>query len=240
MSAPAVAVVTGAASGIGLAIIRRLMARGVLAASLDRDPCPEPGVLTHVVDLDDHEAVRAAMEAVTAAAGVPSLLVNNAALAGRAAEHGFIDEGATTHFARLLQTNTVAPFLVLHLFAAVLVRQGRGGRVVNIASAAAHRGGKATVGYAASKAAVIGLTRAAAVELGRHGILVNSVSPGYVATEATLAEYPLSPAELAAMNPLGRISTPEEVARLVEFLLLDAPDTITGADLRIDGGASIA
>jgi NAD(P)-dependent dehydrogenase (short-subunit alcohol dehydrogenase family) len=96
------------------------------------------------------------------------------------------------------------------------------------------------VGYSAGKAGLIGMTRAAAVELAPFGIAVNSVSPGFVETATAAAEYPLTSVERAAVNPLGRTADPDEVARLIEFLLLDAPDFLTGADHRIDGGATIA
>lgn len=234
-----VAIVTGGAAGIGSAICARLVRRGVIVHSFDlREASPD--VTSHIVDLDDQDGIVRALERIAAGDDVPDLLVNNGARAGRAAEHEFIAAGAVRHFEGMLATNVVAPFLIMHHVAARLVVARRSGRFVNMASAAAHRGGAGAIGYSAGKAAIVGMSRAAAVELGPRGISVNSVSPGYVATEAALREYPLSEADAVALNPLGRPSTPEEVAALVESLLLDIPATVTGADYRIDGGATIA
>lgn len=235
-----IAIVTGAAGGIGLAIAARLVSRNVTAICFDLKPCPLDTVKSCVVDLTASADVRRLVGEITATIGTPDLLVNNAALAGRGAECGLIAPGAADHFERLLSANVAAPFLLLSLFAQRLIQSGKPGRVVNIASAAAYRGGKDVVGYSASKAAVIGLSRAAAVELAPHRIAVNSISPGFVATAAAVSEYPLTEAELAVVNPLGRTAEPDEIAKLAEFLLLDAPDFLTGADHRIDGGSTIA
>ena len=201
--------------------------------------CPLDTVTSRIVDVDDADVLRNAFASVVDTAGAPVLLVNNAARAGRAAEHAFTD-GAAEHFERLWRTNVLAPFLLMQLFAAELMPRDKPGRVVNLASASAHRGGTNGVGYATTKSALIGLSRAAAVELAPHGILVNSISPGFVATETAITEYPLTEAERAAVNPLKRPADPDEIARLAEFLLLDAPDFVTGADHRIDGGVTVA
>lgn len=240
MSESHVAIVTGAAAGIGAAICMRLVARGVKVHGLDLRCCEIRGVHGHVVDLDDAAALSTLLERIGAKDGPADLVVNNAARSGRAAEHDLTAPGAPGHFNAMVKTNLLAPFFVIHFTAAALIRAHRPGRIVNIASAAAHRGGLHTVGYAATKAAVVGLSRAAAVELGPYNINVNSVSPGYVATETATREYPLTNADAAALNPLGRPSLPDEVAGLIEYLLLDAPILISGADYRIDGGATIA
>jgi NAD(P)-dependent dehydrogenase (short-subunit alcohol dehydrogenase family) len=234
-----VAIVTGAARGIGLAIAERLVDRGVRVFCFDLAECPLDRVASHIVDVDDAGVLRNAFASVVDTADAPAFLVNNAARAGRAAEHAFTD-GAAEHFERLWRTNVLAPFLLMQLFAAELMRRNRAGRIVNVASATAHRSGPNAVGYATTKSALIGLSRAAAVELAPHGILVNSISPGFVATETAIAEYPLTEAERAAVNPLQRPADPDEIARLAEFLLLDAPEFVTGADHRIDGGVTAA
>ena len=235
-----IALVTGAATGIGLAVAERLVSRDVATVSFDR-PRARSAASRATSSISIYPVRRPrCIWRPRPDVGVPNLLVNNAARAGRAAEHALATAGATEHFEALLRTNLVAPFLLTELVAAELIREGRPGRIVNIASAAAHRGGTGVVGYSTSKAGLIGMSRAAAVELAPHRIAVNSVSPGFVATATASAEYPLSPAERDAVNPLGRTAEPEEIARLVEFLLLDASDFLTGADHRIDGGATIA
>lgn len=238
-SSPLTAIVTGAAGGIGLAIAERLARRGITTISFDRKPCPLAKTISHEIDLNNQDDIRHAMDVVIAGFGPPRFLVNNAALAGRAAECALIAKDSVDHLSALMRTNLTAPFLLIHLLAAELIRHKSPGRVVNIASAAAHRFQAGTAAYSISKAALIALTQAAAVELASHDVTVNSVSPGFIATAAAQAEYPLSPNELADVNPLGRTGTPDEVAALVEFLLLDAPDFVTGADYRIDGGATI-
>lgn len=237
---PDTAIVTGAAGGIGLAVAERLSRRGVTTISLDRQACPLAKSISHEVDLDDHDGIRRVLAAIIVQFGAPRFLVNNAALAGRAAERVLTATDSVEHFSALIRTNLTAPFLLIHLFARELIQQRRPGRIVNIASAAAHRFHAGTVGYSTSKAALIALTQAAAIELAPHDISVNSISPGFVATKTALREYPLSPAERANINPVGRTGEPDEIAALVEFLLLDAPGFVTGADHRIDGGSTIA
>ncbi len=221
-----VALVTGAASGIGLAIVERFRAAGAIVIGVDRNP----GV-DLVADVSDETALAEAFDAAAAAHGRLDIVVNNAGIQPLGV--GFADlTPALLERTFAVNVNGVAlgtKHAARHL--------GRGGRIVNTGSFVGTIGVPRGTAYAASKAAVIHLTRLAAVELASRGITVNCVCPGTVATPAVL-DIPDNPeipfAE--ARTPLGRLATAEEIAAAFHFLASDEASYITGAILPVDGG----
>jgi NAD(P)-dependent dehydrogenase (short-subunit alcohol dehydrogenase family) len=235
-------VVTGASRGIGLAVTRRLLADGFgvigVARSQDRLEAVTTELasgdlfVTHALDLADHEAAAGFWERVRERHHVVGL-VNNAGTE----VHGPATELTSTDFSALLEVNVVA----LHVASVEAHRTfaGRGGSIVNLASIDAHRGLAGMAGYCASKAAVLGLTRALAVEWARDGVRVNSVSPGPVHTDMTasaMAEGSKAHSYLVKRTPQRRFGRPEEVASAVGYLMSSDASFITGADLPVDGG----
>ncbi len=135
----------------------------------------------------------------------------------------------------LQRVNATSVVLGIQAAAPAMMRRG-GGSIVNVASTAAHRGAEGYAAYAASKAAVLAVTRAAALELAPHGIRVNAISPGGVDTPMNDDE---PPGGTSAAAPLGRRARPEEISPLVVYLASNASSYVTGADFLIDGGVTI-
>jgi len=236
-----VALITGAARGLGRAAAERLLARGASVAVNVRDPkraetlARELGDRVQVLpgDLADAGAPEAAVEALMKRFGRLDILVNNAAYA-----HSTRFEDLTAdEWRRAIEVNLTAPFLLIKAAAGPMTKR-QYGRIINISSLA----GKtvSTLGgahYTASKAGLQGLTRAAAKELGRFGITVNAVCPGMIDTELTREHATQEQlAELAASYPIPRLGTAEEVADLICFLASEAAGYITGASYDINGG----
>ncbi len=178
------------------------------------------------------------------------ILVNNArAIIGRdRAPITEIDEGVWQHFLRI---NTTAPFLMTKFVGRIMIAQGRGGRIINIASDASKRAKRHTAAYTTSKFAVLGLTQAAALDLAPHRITVNAVCPGTVNTDRlnyweadrarekgmSLEEYRATiVADAGKAVPLGRVAEPEDVANLVAFLASDEASFITAQSYNVNGG----
>ncbi len=228
------AVVTGAASGIGAATVRALAARGARVAGIDRQPCAVPdGGLALAADVSSEADVLAAFAALDADGGVPDILVNCA---------GIIIERPLTRmtleeFERIMRVNLRGCFLVGREAVIRMRGAGRGGRVINIASELAHLGRADYSAYCASKAAVIGLTRSWARELAPD-ILVNAVAPGPVDTPM-LSRENMSPEVVARESdlPLGRIGRPEEIASVIAFLAGPGATYVTGQTFGPNGGA---
>jgi meso-butanediol dehydrogenase / (S,S)-butanediol dehydrogenase / diacetyl reductase len=237
-----VALVTGAARGIGLASAQWFLAQGHAVALLDIDRAtlasaaaalaPPERVLALPADVSDAQQVAAAIASVDARFGRLDALVNNAGIAvfKPLLQTGF-DE-----WQQVLATNLNGPFLCTQAAVPLMLRGG-GGAVVNIASISGLRASTLRVAYGTSKAALIHLTRQQAAELGDQGIRVNAIAPGPVDT--AMAKQVHS-AEIRRdyhdSVPLGRYGTPEEMAATIGFLCSDAASYINGQCLAVDGG----
>jgi len=239
-----VAVVTGGASGIGAAVAAALAARGARVAVLDvradaslaaADDLAGTEHLGVACDVTDQDSVDAAVARVLEATGRVDVLVNCAGIVALApAEYLGPDAWARTLDVNLTGTHRVTQAVGRHMLAAGY------GRVVTIASQAAHVGIDGHAAYCASKAGVLGLTRVLALEWGRRGVTVNTVSPTVVLTALGRSAW----ANEAGVRhqdeiPTGRFATPAEIAAAVLFLVGESAGMVNGADLRVDGGFTI-
>jgi meso-butanediol dehydrogenase/(S,S)-butanediol dehydrogenase/diacetyl reductase len=237
-----VAVVTGAAGGIGSAVCRRLAADGFAVACLDViEPAVRPatdgvpGALGLAVDVRDAASVRAAGARIRAELGRPWLLVNVAGVFSiqRITE---LDEA---EWDRILDTNLKGPFLTCREFLPDMI-DVRDGCVVNVASTAGVRGGRRRAAYCASKGGLIQLTRSLAIDHGPDGVRVNCVCPGLIDT--SMADWIRHDEEAltqwAGTIPARRIGTADEIADTVAFLASPGGSYVHGAVLMVDGGAT--
>ncbi len=230
-------VVTGAARGIGCRVAERLARTTNALVLIDRDPLVEDvadrlDATAIVVDLTDTAELSNVLQP-TLASVPPWLLVNN---------HGIFDKTPILdidldRWDEMQAVNVRSMVGLMQLIVPAMVATGRGGRVVNMASMAAKLGTPGEAAYAASKAAVVALTRIAAMEFGPHNITVNAVCPGYVLTEMGAdTRSPEQIAEWSAKSPLGRLAGADDVAEMIAFLSSDAAGYVTGEALNITGG----
>lgn len=240
-----VALVTGAARGIGQAIARGLAEAGADVVVLDRLPPTETVAAVEgrgrravplVRDLGGLGPAGAAevVEAVAAALGPVDILVNNAGINRRAPA---VDYPAAD-WEETLAVNLSAPFYLSQAVAGRAVAAGQGAKIVNTCSMLSFQGGLTIPAYTATKSGLAGLTRALANEWARLGINVNAIAPGYLATEMTApvrADPTRGPAMLARI-PAGRWGEPEDVQGAVVFLASDAAAYLHGVILPVDGG----
>lgn len=230
------ALVTGAAGGMGAAISRRLSDDGfrvvmtdLAAEGLEIAAKQVVGAETVVADLGSPEGRAALVEM----ADGPFALVNNAGIFSTKPAM----ELSAEDFHRMYDINTVAAFELCKL-AVKSMRQAGGGRIVNIASRS-FLGAVQVAHYAASKGAMVTLTRCLALELAGDNILVNAVAPGVIDTPILLGWDVEERAKLASYQPLGRIGQPEDVANIVSMLASPGTDYITGQVIVVDGGRSV-
>jgi NAD(P)-dependent dehydrogenase (short-subunit alcohol dehydrogenase family) len=237
--------VTGAATGLGFAVAEAFGRAGARVGVNDRSPerveravaaLAAMGVRCHPcpADVRDAAAVGAMVDGVVATLGPLDALVANAGVYPNTA---FLDL-AEEEWDLVLDTNLKGVFLTCQAAARAMVAAGRGGAIVALGSGAANVAIRGWAHYCASKAAVVMLSRAMALELGEHGVRVNAVLPGYVDVEEGgrhLAEAYKAAARAAV--PLGRAGTPDDVARVVLWLASPAAGFVSGAAVPVDGGS---
>ena len=244
-----VAIVTGAASGIGHATAVLLAERGAAVAAVDvNGPGLEPvvaelrnrGVKAEAViaDLADEAATSAVVDTAVTGLGRVDILVN---AAGTSSGASLLDTSVEV-WERIHAVNLRAPFLLMQHAGRRMIEQGDGGRIVNVSSGSAFRALPATPAYGSSKAALLSLTRMGAGELGVHGINVNAVAPGITATPMAVRALGDLDALVSAgpmANLLHRVSTPEDVAAVIVFLCLPASRQVTGQTIHTSAGSIV-
>jgi len=236
-----VALVTGASRGIGRAIALRLAAQGATVIAGARGTNAQ-GVVDEIVaaggratavalDITDTASVEAAVAATLAAHQRVDILVNNA---------GITKDQLMLRMKRddwdvVLNTNLTGAYTCVQAVLKTMIKQ-RAGRIINITSVVGQSGNAGQVNYAASKAGLIGFTKALALEVASRGITVNAVAPGLIETDMTKGISEGAHDEWAAKIPLKRLGTPDDVATAVTFLASDEASYITGQVLAVNGG----
>ena len=239
-----VAVVTGGASGIGLATTKQLAGDGFRVAVLDRNGITDgaTGVASGNADLvlradvSDPDDVARAFQRIVEVFGRVDVLVNDAGIAG-SAEATICHQTPIEEWDRVIAVNVRGPFLCARAALPVMLRQGSG-HVINVASVAGLVAFPGRCAYTTSKGAVVQFTKSLAVDYARYGIRANAVCPGMVATPMTKwrLDVPELRAEVESKVPLGRVARPEEVAEAISMLASDRLAYLTGHALALDGG----
>jgi NAD(P)-dependent dehydrogenase (short-subunit alcohol dehydrogenase family) len=229
-----VAIVTGGAQGIGAAIADGLAAEGATVVVADLSP-PEGGIRADVADEDD---VGRMVDETLDRHGRLDILINNAGLYASLAMRPFT-EIPLEEWRRVMDVNVASMFLTSRAAVPAMRAQGTGGKIVNISSGTPFRGVPFLLHYVTSKGAIVALTRALATELGKDGIHVNCVAPGFTMT-AGVEAHPEVVEKLrdvsVAARTIQRDQVPEDVVGAVVFLCTPAADFITGQTMVIDGG----
>jgi 3-oxoacyl-[acyl-carrier protein] reductase len=241
----AVALVTGGSRGIGRSICEMLARRGAKVAVnyVSREDAAREAA--ELVEKAGGEAVLAPFDVADEAActdgiarlakdcGQLDILVNNAGIA----VNGLLLRFKNEDWERVMRVNVTGTFTATRAASRHLLKAKERGRIINITSVVGESGNAGQAAYAASKAAILGLTRALARELSSRGVTVNAVSPGYIETDMTSEHLPeAARAELMKQIPLARIGTPVDVANMVAFLAGPEAAYITGQVIRVNGG----
>jgi NAD(P)-dependent dehydrogenase (short-subunit alcohol dehydrogenase family) len=247
MSYERTAIVTGGGSGIGLAISERLASEGVAAAVFDRDGGSAEAAAAKIVasggtaigvavDVTDRSQIDAGVANVRTRIGRPTILVNNAGLQGF---DPFLSI-SVEKWNHILAVNLTGTFNCCQAVVPDMIEAGWG-RIVNISSSSAQRGQPLMTHYVSSKAGVIGLTKALALELGPRGITVNTIPPGFIDTPMLRASERQGflgegVEHHASQTPVRRVGRPEDIAATCAFLVRDEAGYITGQVIGVNGG----
>lgn len=248
-------IITGAGMGLGLAAAKELASKGANLVLVDYNEkalvdakselnkeFPDVKTITVVADVSNEEAVKNYVDETVKAFGRIDGLYNNAGIEGKQAS---ITEYDVNIFKKVIDINLMGVYYGMRYVIPVMQKQ-KFGRIVNVASVGGIRGVLNQIPYVASKHAVSGMTKNAALEYGRDGILTNAIAPGAILTpmvaEAFKQVNPDNPqaaeTEYAQRNPTKRLGQPHEVAKLVSFLLSDDNSYVSGQTIAIDGGES--
>ena len=241
-----VALVTGGSRGIGRAICVELARNGARvavnyagssqAAQETAELCRALGVEAEPfqADVSDPAACEALVSAVKERFGQIDILVNNAGVA----RDGLLMTAKEADFDQTMDTNLKGTYFCMKAVSRLMLRQ-KYGRIVSLSSVVGLRGNPGQTAYAASKAGILGLTKAAAKELAAKGVTVNAIAPGFIETDMTAALPEKAREAMLATIPAGRPGQAEEVARAAAFLASEEAGYITGQVLCIDGGMAV-
>ena len=243
-----VAIVTGAARGIGAAIAKRLAADGfaVGVLDLDKDSCGATvadieaaggRAVAAGVDVADEALVSSAVARVAEALGPPTVLINNAGLT----RDNMLFKMPVEDWDQVLNVHLRGPFLMTKAMQGFMTEAGWG-RIVNLSSTSAI-GNRGQANYSAAKAGIVGFTKTLAIELGRFGVTVNAIAPGFIETDMTVATaerigvpFEEFKANVAKTIPVARTGTPNDVASAASFFVRDESSFVSGQVLYVAGG----
>ncbi len=235
-----VAIVTGSNTGLGQGICRAFVEAGALVAGVSRRPSTETaqmlgaGFHNIIADLSSSSVADGIIAQTVNRFGRVDILVNNAGLIKRCDSLDFSEEDWDS----VLNVNLKTAFFLSQSAAKQFIKQGTGGKIINIASMLSYQGGVRVPSYTASKSAIRGVTMTLANEWARYGINVNAIAPGYIATNNTeaLRQDEERSADILARIPAGRWGTPADLEGAAVFLASEASDYVNGFTLAVDGG----
>jgi NAD(P)-dependent dehydrogenase (short-subunit alcohol dehydrogenase family) len=239
------AIITGGASGLGLAITQKFVASGIRAIIIGRNETNlvevaqslGPLCSYRVFDLSDLKGIPALVSELMGAYGAIDILVNNAGINQKKPFTEVTDDD----FQNIILTNLTSVFVLSRETAKAMLGEKQG-CIINISSMAAQYGIPYVISYTAAKTGIEGMTKAMAVELSPQGIRVNCVAPGFIATNMSaraLDNDPERKQKVMSRTPMGKLGLPEDVAEAVYYLSSDAAKYLTGVILPVDGGNSI-